>query len=543
MPLLEVIDLSIEFHSRAGIAPAVSDINFVVEEGQTLGIVGESGSGKSVTCYSLLGLLPKPQAHIVSGVAWFRGEEAEPVDLLDYRHKQGKGDNNKEFLQTQQVAMIFQDPSVCLNPYLTIGEQLIEPLLYQQPQVANRSEATKRALSLLDEVGIRDPHLVFKSWPHQLSGGMNQRVMIAMALMPEPKLLIADEPTTALDVTIQAQILELLKNVQKRHNLSIIFISHDLSVVSTLVDHILIMNKGLIVEQGSPEVIFKHTQDEYTKALIAAIPKGSKQQEAVKQDEEKPLLKVDNLVTEFQRKSGTLTAVNNVSLEILKGQVLGLVGESGSGKSTLGRSILKLVESQSGQLWFQGQNFQGFSKREMKPLRRQLQMIFQDPYASLNPRMTLYETLEEPLLLHGLADSSRVQDSIVKLLEDVGLSPKLQYKYPHEFSGGQRQRIAIGRALACRPQLIVADEPVSALDVTIQAQIIELLLELVSRYQLALLFISHDLSVVRTICDQVLVMRQGVLVERGDTETLFNNPQHEYTQQLLGAIPDSPYIS
>ena len=534
MAQLKVDNLSIVFNTRHGCIDAVNDVSFSIERGETLAIVGESGSGKSVTCYSLLGLLPMPPAKIVSGVANFKSESGEIIDLLQYHQR-------KNFLRSQQITTIFQDPSSSLNPYLTIGEQVIEPLLYGTKRIS-RPQAKEKAIELLDEVGIRHPQQCFDAWPHQLSGGMNQRVMIAMALIAEPQLLIADEPTTALDVTIQAQILELLKKLQQRRHLSIIFISHDLSIVANIADNIVVMQQGKIVESGHTKTIFKQTQHTYTQQLIAAIPSTTKSKDSAVVDDGKtvdsaPLIQVDNLVVSFKCNQQIINAVDRVSLTINEGQLVGLVGESGSGKSTLGRALLRLIPNQGGSIVYAGQELNTLSQKQMRPLRRYLQMVFQDPYASLNPRMTLFETLAEPLLLHNLAQPHQVADAVKVLLDDIELPHSLQHRYPHQFSGGQRQRIVIGRAIACRPHFIVADEAVSALDVTIQKQILDLLSNLVQRYNLTLLFISHDLAVVRAICDQVLVMQHGVLVERGDTQDLFNQPQHAYTQQLLAAIP------
>ena len=532
MPLLEVNGLKIYFHTRNGVVKAVDNISFSVDAGETLAIVGESGSGKSVTCYSLLDLLPKPPAVIEAGTALFDGEDLLRCDTARMRHFRGN-----------DIAVIFQDPMTCLNPFLTIGEQLIEPLIYRRDKscTVNRSEARQRAMELLDEVGIVNPETRFDCYPHEFSGGMRQRVMIAMALINEPRLLICDEPTTALDVTIQAQILELIKKLQQRRNMAVIFISHDLGVVAGIADKIVVMCDGTIRESGSGEQIFFNSQNQYTQKLLSAIPEGAKQQPSLAAGGN-PLIEVRNLKTWFRDHGNTgvskhIKAVDGVSLVIQRGEILGLVGESGSGKSTLGRSILQLAPITEGEILFQGSRLDRLTSAQLVPWRRRMQMIFQDPYASLNPRMTVYETLAEPLLYHGVATRQTVDQQVRQLMEDVGLAPGQMRKYPHEFSGGQRQRIAIGRAIACGPELIVADEPVSALDVTIQAQILDLLLTLVERHNLTLLFISHDLSVVRSICDRVMVMNRGKIVESGETEALWANPQQGYTHQLLTAIP------
>jgi len=489
-----------------------------------LTLVGESGSGKSVTCYSVLGLVPSPPGFINSGVAEFNGD-----DLL----KMSEGQLCA--IRGNQIAMIFQDPMTCLNPFLTIGEQLIEPLIYHH-QCA-RKKAKRKAIELMQETGIAHAEQRFDSYPHEFSGGMRQRVMIAMALITEPTLLIADEPTTALDVTIQAQILELIIELQKTRDLAVIFISHDLAVVKGLADSVIVMQAGKVIERNDTQSLFDKPEQRYTQQLLDAIPRGEKHSNDLSQAQ--TLLQVDNLTTQFfDRNTGqAVNAVDNVSFELKKNEILGLVGESGSGKSTIGRSILKLVNSQNGEVRFDGQELRKLSHRQMKPMRRRMQMIFQDPYASLNPRMTVYDALVEPMLYHGVANKADVDKKILQLMDDVGLARQAIRKYPHEFSGGQRQRIAIGRAIATRPDLIIADEPVSALDVTIQKQILDLLLELVEKHDLSMLFISHDLSVVRKICDRVMVLQQGKLIESAETEMLWRQPMTDYTKKLLSSIP------
>jgi len=521
--LLSVDNMSVSFVTRNGTNKAVDNVSFTVEERQITAIIGESGSGKSVSCYAMLGLVPSPPGRIDGGTALFQGQDLLALSEAELRAIRGR-----------DIAMIFQDPMTCLNPFMKIGDQLIEPLTLHKGLA--KAPARAQAEALLDEVGIRDPQAAMNAFPHEFSGGMRQRVMIAMALINEPKLLIADEPTTALDVTIQAQILKLIAELQTKRDIGVLFISHDLAVVSDIADQIVVMEKGKVVESGEPKAIFESPQHPYTQKLLAAIPSGEKSADAVAPD---PLIRIDNLRTWFTPTAGAdpVKAVDDVSLEIHRGEVLGLVGESGSGKSTLGRSILRLVPITGGQITFEGTELSALEGRTLKQFRHRMQMIFQDPYASLNPRMTVYDTLAEPLVLHGLVNKSGLDQAIRELMDSVGLARAFVRKYPHEFSGGQRQRIAIGRALATRPEFIVADEPVSALDVTIQAQILDLLADLTKEYGLTMLFISHDLAVIRQIADRIAVMYHGKLVEEGSTAQVFDSPREDYTRSLLAAIP------
>lgn len=536
MTLLKVDHLTTQFQTREGVFTAVDDISFEVEPGQVLGIVGESGSGKSVCCYSLLGLVPSPPGKVAAGSALFDG-----VDLLKMNSAAIRA------VRGNRIGMIFQDPMTSLNPHMTIAKQLMEPVIYHKG--LNKTEARKMAIKALIDVGIRDASSRIDSFPHEFSGGMRQRVMIAMALINEPELLIADEPTTALDVTIQAQILDLLKSLQRSRNLTIIFISHDLAVVGNIADHILVMKQGQVVESGHASTLFSNPKQAYTRQLLDAVPKTAKPT-AKQFDEASPdYLCVSHLHKTFVRSDGFLrkrtqrvAAVKDVSLRVKRGEILGLVGESGSGKSTLGRCMIRLLDCDSGSVVLGDQKLYELGHHQLRAARRDFQMIFQDPYASLNPRMTVFDCLAEPILTHKLVPKNAVLERVNQLMDEVGLARNVIRKYPHEFSGGQRQRIAIARALAMEPKLIVADEPVSALDVTIQAQVLDLLLHLSKKLQLSMVFISHDLSVVRYIADRVAVMKTGEVVEYGEAESVFGAPTHPYTQQLVKAVPAASWL-
>ena len=519
--ILDVKGLSTTFARGNSALKAVRDVSFSVREGEVLGLVGESGSGKSVTLRSLLGLSRRYGK--VSGEVRWMGQDILSLPERKLRPIRGG-----------EIAMIFQEPMTSLNPLLTVGVQLTETLKAHTD--LGRAARRARAIEMLDHVGIPDPASRLDAYPHQFSGGMRQRVMIAIALAADPKLLLADEPTTALDVTIQAQILRLIAELQARRNLAVLFVSHDLAVVADIADRILVMQNGRVVERGPPATLFRDPQHPYTRKLLAASRRGHKDTPPPPQRE--ALIEVEGLRTWFSEPGGrTVKAVDDVSLTLYRNEILGVVGESGSGKSTLGRSILQLVRPTAGAVRLRGTELTRLDERQLRPLRRHLQMIFQDPYASLNPRMSVFDALAEPLLYHRLAHRRDVTAQVLAVMDDVGLPRSAIRKYPHEFSGGQRQRIAIGRAIATRPEVVIADEPVSALDVTIQAQILDLILALVARHNLSLMFISHDLSVVRYLCDRVLVLHHGRLVESGPTETLWQAPQDAYTRELLAAAP------
>jgi len=530
--LLRVQDLSVAIRTRGHDQVVVDRIGFELDRGHTLGIVGESGSGKSVLCLGLLGLLPRPQVRIVRGNAWYRGLDllAQPEPVL-------------RPLRGNRISFVFQDPLSSLNPYLTVGAQLEEPLRVHHG--TSRAEARDRALEALAEVGIREPGRRSGDYPHEFSGGMRQRVMIAMALITRPDILIADEPTTALDVTVQAQILALLRELQQRHGMAMIFVSHDLRVVSAIADEVLVMQAGHCVEAGSTRALFATPQAGYTRQLLDAVPQGHKSPSSSSPEHPlDPLLRVRHLGVTFPGHGkwfGTpptpIAAIADVSLDIRPGEILGVVGETGSGKSTLARAIVRLVATEAGSVQVGQQDWSNLDAVALRRARRRVQMVFQDPYSSLNPRMTVHDCLAEAMSLERMLPAPELQQRIAGLLADVGLEASAAGRYPHEFSGGQRQRIAIARALAPEPDLIIADEPVSALDVTIQAQILELLLTLNRRRGLALLFISHDLSVIGYIADRVAVLYQGRLVELAETNTLFAAPAHEYTRALLAAMP------
>jgi len=528
--LLDIQNLSLTFHTEDGDSQVLHDISFGVDSGRTVALVGESGSGKSVTALSILRLLEKTATVTASGAINFSGQDILALPESKMRHIRGN-----------KIAMIFQEPMTSLNPVYSIGNQLIEPLLLHQK--LTDQQARIKAIDLLDRCGIQDPEQRLASFPHQLSGGQRQRAMIAMALACRPALLIADEPTTALDVTIQAQILELLEDLQKELNMAVLLITHDLNMVKKISDHVHIMHDGRIVENGPTETIFAKPQDPYTIHLLDSVPKGRPEPKPERQ----PLLTISDLECHFpikagffKRTIGKIRAVDGVSLTIREGTTYGIVGESGSGKSTLGMCILRLTDCR-GKILYSGakknhEDLVGQSRSALRPLRRELQVVFQDPFSSLSPRLTIEQVISEGLKVHNIGkDKKDRQRMVYKTLKEVGLDEEMAGRYPHEFSGGQRQRIAIARAIALKPKFIMLDEPTSALDMTIQAQIIELLKDLQKRYGITYLFVSHDLRVVRAMADEVAVMQNGKIVESGPADDLFDNPQHAYTRSLFAA--------
>ncbi|WKA51814.1 ABC transporter ATP-binding protein [Planococcus liqunii] len=530
--ILKVENLRVSFQSGDKEFEAVRGVSFEVKKGETLGIVGESGSGKSVTARTIMRLLPSPPSYIKEGAVSFLGENLAL-----------KTEKEMEAIRGRDMGMIFQDPMTSLNPTIRIGDQIAESLIKHQKM--NKAEAKTRAIEILKLVGIRDSAVRYNQYPHEFSGGMRQRVMIAIALACRPTLLIADEPTTALDVTIQAQILNVMKDIQQKLGTSIILITHDLGVVAGMCDRVAVMKDGEIVETGTTQEIFESPKHPYTRKLLNALPRLDEKKKPKRtplvplSDSGTPLLQVNSLKQHFDMgKGNTVKAVDDISFFIRPGETLGLVGESGSGKSTTGRAILRLHEPTDGHVLYEGMPVNRLSKKEMKTMRRYMQMIFQDPYSSLNPRFKVLDIIGQALDLHKLSGSKEERKRRVEeLLVMVGLEPSHALRYPHEFSGGQRQRIGIARALAVEPKFIVCDEPLSALDVSIQAQIVELLEDLQQRLGLTYLFIAHDLSMVKHISDRVAVMYAGKIVELAESEELYANPQHEYTKSLLSAIP------
>lgn len=572
--LLSIQNLSVNFCNNEKTDSAITNVSIDVQRGEIVAIVGESGSGKSVTALSILQLLPSPPVQYQKGEIWFTDKEEKRTNLLNaspryLRHIRGN-----------EVSMIFQEPMTSLNPVFTCGNQVMEAIVLHQK--ISKEEAKKKTIDLFNTVQLSSSSLIYERFPHQLSGGQKQRVMIAMAISCNPSLLICDEPTTALDVTVQKNILQLVKNLQQQKNMGVIFISHDLGVVGEIADKVIVMYKGRIVEKGAPKDIYKNPQHPYTKALLACRPglhaKGErlpvvsdfingKLINIYEKDLPEvtlsglapvlpfsaaavttpPLLSVKNLKVWFPAKrklfgkTGTfIKAVDDVSFDLYEGETLGLVGESGCGKSTLGRSILQLIEPVAGHIFFKGEDLAKVSKKKVRDLRKDMQIIFQDPYSSLNPAMTIGQAIGEPLEVHGLVENKREKkEKVIELLEKVNLPPEFYHRYPHEFSGGQRQRIVIARALALHPSFIICDESVSALDVSVQAQVLNLLNDFKKEFRFTYIFISHDLSVVRYLSDRIMVMNKGKIEETGNAEDIYLHPASAYTKKLLASIPKS----
>lgn len=556
-PILQVKDLSISFLQEKQWKQVIQQISFDVFPNEILGIVGESGSGKSVSSLAVMGLLPQKISRINNGSVFFKNQEITHLTDKEFRTIRGK-----------ELSMIFQEPMSSLNPSIVCGKQVAEIL--ETHTNLSEKEIKKEVLRLFEQVKLPDPEVLYNKYPHQISGGQKQRVMIAMAIACKPKILIADEPTTALDVTVQKEIIHLLKNLQKETGMSILFISHDLALISEISQRVLVMFKGEIVEQGKVEQIFHNPQHLYTKALIASRPslnvrlkrlptiqdylKHKENAEEVTTVErknqleklysKKPLLRVLNVEKEYVVKTQllqpnkTFKAVNDVSFNIYEGETLGLVGESGCGKSTLGNTILQLDPATKGQIFYKDQDITKLSKKEIKNLRKEIQIIFQDPFASLNPKIAVGEAILEPMKVHKLhKNDAERKEKVYELLEKVGLLPEHYNRYPHEFSGGQRQRIGIARTIALQPKLIICDESVSALDISVQAQVLNLLNDLKDNFGFTYLFISHDLAVVKYISDQIIVMNKGKIEEQNEADALIEDPQKPYTQKLIDAIP------
>ncbi|MDE0808162.1 MAG: ABC transporter ATP-binding protein [Alphaproteobacteria bacterium] len=562
--LIEVDDLRVHFPLEEGSVKAVDGVSWHIDRGEILAVVGESGSGKTVTALSLMRLTDHDGGEIVSGPIRFRSKVGAIVDIAE------RPLEDMQRIRGNDIAMIFQEPMTSLNPVFTVGEQIVEAIV--QHRAISTTNAMKMALEVLEQVRMPDPEKQLSRFPHQLSGGMRQRVMIAMALSCQPSLLIADEPTTALDVTIQARILDLIKLLRDEIGMSVMFITHDMGVVAEVADRVVVMWRGQKVEEGSVDEIFGAPRHPYTKGLLACVPRlGAMRgrslpakfanldigrdgvdtigpelldiKDTVRRDE-RPLLEVQNLTVRFDVRDGPfgratarIHAVENVDLTLRAGETLALVGESGCGKSTAGRGIVRLVDPTRGSVVFDGQDLASLSSSELRPYRRRIQMILQDPFASLNPRMTVGSAIAEPMRVHGLADAREARERVAGLLRRVGMEPEHANRYPHEFSGGQRQRLCIARALGLEPDLIIADEVVSALDVSVQAQVINLMMELQEEFALSYLFISHDMAVVERVSHRVAVMYLGEIVETGTRAQVFENPRHPYTRKLMAAVP------
>jgi len=530
--LLSVRDLRVRFATDGGHVQAVDGVSFDLAAGEVLAVVGESGSGKSVTAGTIMGLTHSPNARIEGSVR-LDGRKLLDADEAELRRVRG-----------DRIGMVFQDPMTSFNPVYRIGDQLVEAIRAHRPGLG-RDAARDLAVESLDAVGLPEARRRAERYPHEFSGGMRQRAMIAMALALEPEVLIADEPTTALDVTVQAQILALLRRLHRERGLATILITHDLGVVAEVADRALVMHEGRIVERGSLEEVFYSPKDPYTRKLLGAVVRLDRAAPLRPARGTGPLLEVAGLVKHFPLKRGLLTerkadrvrAVDGVSFSVARGETLGLVGESGSGKSTLARTVLQLLAPTSGSVRFEGREIAGLSRRQMRPLRAEMQMVFQDPYASLNPRKRIGQIVAEPLRLHGRATGAELRHQVEELLERVGLTRAHYDRFPHEFSGGQRQRVGIARALSLRPKLIVADEPVSALDVSIRAQILALLADLQEELGLTYVFVAHDIGVVRHVADRIAVMHEGRIVEQGPADRVCERPSDPYTKSLLAAVP------
>ncbi|NYT84793.1 ABC transporter ATP-binding protein [Pusillimonas harenae] len=538
--ILEIAGLTVDFLSDDEPVRAVDEVSFHVCRGETLVILGESGSGKSVSTSAVMDLVDCPPGDIVAGDIRFEGRDLRNI-----------GPEARRSINGCKISMIFQDPLAYLNPVYTVGRQIAE--VFESHGVARGEVARRHTIELLRRVGIREPELRIDFYPHQFSGGQRQRIMIAMAIALEPDVIIADEPTTALDLSVQAQILDLLRDLQREQGMALIMITHDLDVAASMADRVIVMKAGKVVEAGVAKDVFTCPRHAYTRALIAALPHGDAVESSNKRATsigDEVLLRVDHLIKDYPLSSGAfkskrlLRAVDDVSFSVHKGETLGIVGESGSGKSSVARMLLRLFDASSGAAYYRGRNIFEMERRELLAFRRNVQMIFQDPFGSMNPRMNVREIVSESWAIHGdIVPKALWRDKVVDLLELVGLKPEHADRYPHQFSGGQRQRIAIARALASEPELVVCDEAVSALDVSIQAQIVDLLVDLRTRLGLSYIFITHDLAVVRTFADRIMVMEQGKVVELNDTATLFSSPSHEYTRKLLAAAPQPKWLA
>ena len=582
--LLQVVDLEVKFKGEDCETVAVKKISFEIKKGETVGIVGESGSGKSVTSLAVMGLIPDPPGKVTNGQLLYKRKNGEVTDLLSLDNEGIRS------VRGNEIAMIFQEPMTSLNPVYKCGHQVVEAIRVHQK--ISKKEAKDLAISLFEKVELPSPHRIFEAYPHEISGGQKQRIMIAMAMSCNPELLIADEPTTALDVTVQKTILELMMQLKKDNNMGVMFITHDLGVIADIADRVLVMYHGEIVEEGTVDEIFKNPQHPYTKGLLACRPpldrrlrslpvvddfvardqdgnfenvdpafdrigsveRAYKARELSDDDYKKrleavynqpPVLEVKGLKTFFPTKRNIfgkvveeLKAVNDVSFNVYPGETLGLVGESGCGKTTLGRSILRLIEPTGGQILYKGKDFSKLSKTDMRQMRRDVQIIFQDPYSSLNPRLTIGSAIMEPMQVHGVLENDQARkEKVLELLKKVNLKPEHFNRYPHEFSGGQRQRVCIARALALNPQFIICDESVSALDVSVQAQVLNLLNKLKEDFGFTYIFISHDLSVVKFMSDRMIVMNKGEIEEIGYADSIYAKPKREYTKKLIEAIP------